>query len=265
MTDQPIAEMAKSLTREDIRDIIDDHVWPDDEGPGGHLNGLLDAADAILSRLSTPPIGAGSGVVRPPNPTSSEPDMTNPDEAVKVEAAIGRIEQRVLSSEAACEGETASWADRARQKDADIRIVLASLAARAEENERLRSELNKSWLEWFRAVDHLHGFAEANNDDITTETLAIFYVADQARHSGDVPAVMGSAEARATTAEAQVAAQAEIIGELVGNLRDARSTLDAIAGILTTDRAARGAAQNAVKCLDVALAKARPNAGEQSQ
>lgn len=54
------------------------------------------------------------------------------DQARAVEEAIDRIEQRVLSSEASCEGETAPWADRARQKDADLRTLLTALDQAAE-------------------------------------------------------------------------------------------------------------------------------------
>lgn len=68
-------------------------------------------------------------------------------------------------------------------------------------------------------------------------------------------------------------AQAETIRELVGALKGARSTLDAIAGPLTADAPARGAAANAVKridaCIVITLSRTRPSGGdaktEQSQ
>lgn len=107
----------------------------------------------------------------------------------------------------------------------------AVIAAQAEEIERLGSELNKSWLEWFRAVDHLHGFAEAHNDDITTETLAIFYVADQARYSGDVPDVLGNAEVRAISAEASIAAQSLRIASLTEAMDDLVSACEREFGV----------------------------------
>jgi hypothetical protein len=67
--------------------------------------------------------------------------ITAEQRAAVVEAARDRIEQRLLSSEAACEGETASWADRARQKDADLRTILSALTTAEAERDALKAEL----------------------------------------------------------------------------------------------------------------------------
>lgn len=56
--------------------------------------------------------------------------------------------------------------------------------------------------------------------------------------------------------------QAETIGDLVGALEGARGTLFAIAGPLTADAPARGAAANAVKRIDAALSRTRPSGGD---
>lgn len=76
-----------------------------------------------------------------------------------------------------------AWEDSAR-------INAATIAALTAEVERLKVEVNRSWLEWFRAVDHLRCFADNDSEGVTAETMAIFYIADQARHSGEIPAAL---------------------------------------------------------------------------
>lgn len=95
--------------------------------------------------------------------------MTTPTE---LEAAVERELARVIASENACEGETASWADRARAHDQDRRTILHALTEAKAENVQLRQDC--AWadaqrqdnLKWAQESDAALATSEARRGEL---------------------------------------------------------------------------------------------------